>query len=277
MAAVNINTMEKKVLALKPKIIDPAKCTQIKSLHQQVLRYSRQTLQQQTKQFNLGNGLTFTDPIKAADYLLEREYGESSLVDNTNRECVFIPPVFCSNQYTRKYSVPLLDFEFEKLFLTTLENLLKEFPNHWFTEQLKTFVQQQGLRNNNANEINTSDFNKWILNVKMSYLIGLELQGNEANLPLSTSETNIFITGCIAELAIKKPGSHLEATLRNCHQTLTNENGKKNLKREIQKSIEQNPPQDSNLLWFFELQLSDRGDEFEQLFFDRLVSMRNET
>ena len=269
--------MQNKVLALKPKTINPTKCTPGNSLHQQVVRYSGKTLQQQTKQFNLGNGQIFINPIKAADYLLEREYSESSLVDNTKHECVFIPPVFCSNQYTRKSLVPLLDFDFEKQFLTTLAQLSNEFPNRWFTKQLKTFVQQQGLSHHDTKEINPVDFDKWILNVKMSYLVVQELHGNEVNFSLSTLGTDIFIQGCIAELASKKPGTQLETTLRNCHQALTNGNGKKNLKREIEREVEKNQPRDSNLLWFFDLKLSDRGEKFEQIFFDRLVSMRDET
>ena len=51
--------METKILALKSQKIDPTKCTPAKSLHQQVLKYSQKTLQQQTKQFNLGNGQIF--------------------------------------------------------------------------------------------------------------------------------------------------------------------------------------------------------------------------
>uniref|UniRef100_A0A7M5VA61 Uncharacterized protein n=1 Tax=Clytia hemisphaerica TaxID=252671 RepID=A0A7M5VA61_9CNID len=277
MAAANNNSMGNKVKAMKPKIIDPSKCTLGKSLHQQVLRYSRKTLQHQTKQFNLGNGQIFTDPITAADYLLQREYGDSSLVDNTKHECVFIPPVFCSNQYTSKSAVPLLDYDFETRFLTTLANLSNEFPNHWFTEQLKTFVQQQGLSTDDAKNIDAADFNKWILNVKTSYLVAQELHGHEVNLPPSTLETNIFIQGCLAELASKKPGTELEATLRNCLQTLRNVNGKKILKRGIEKLIEQKPCTDSNLLWFFELVLSYRGEAYEQMFFDKLLSMREDT
>ena len=66
-AILNMADYKKRLFALKTKIIDSTKCTTTKSLHQQVLRNSQATLNRQSKQFNLGNSQTFTDPINHMD------------------------------------------------------------------------------------------------------------------------------------------------------------------------------------------------------------------
>ena len=76
---------------LQPKPIDPSKCNKNKSLYWQILNNSQAISKRQQKQFNLGNSQRFADPIKAAEYLLEREYGETFLFNNTLDEAVFIP------------------------------------------------------------------------------------------------------------------------------------------------------------------------------------------
>ena len=80
--------------ALKPEIIDPTKCVPKTSLYQQILTNSKATADNQNRKFNLGNGQMITDPILAADQLLEREYADSALFDYNRHEPVFIPPVF---------------------------------------------------------------------------------------------------------------------------------------------------------------------------------------
>ena len=83
---------------------------------------------------------------------------------------------------------------------------MRESPNYWFTGQLQTFLQHQGLTNHAAHQINAADFDKWILNVKITYLIGNEVPINSLNLPPSISENDVFVNGCIAELTSKSPG-----------------------------------------------------------------------
>ncbi|XP_066926810.1 uncharacterized protein [Clytia hemisphaerica] len=270
-------TVQQKLLNLQPKAIDSTKCSPDKSLHQQVLRNFQMVSDRQVKQFNLGNTQTFTDPIKAADYLLEREYGETSLFDPAQHEPVFIPPVFCSNQYTKKSPVALLDYDIEKQCLETLDNLTKGSPNYWFTEQLQTFIQNQGMTSETVHQINAADFTKWLLNVKITHLVANELSVNSLTLPPSMSEHDVFLKGCIAELRSKSTASQLQTTLQSCLLKFPSNGGKKNLKREVEKLVEQNPPQDSNLLWFFELQLSERGEEIEHTIFDRFLSMKEDS
>ena len=265
--------IRQKLLALKPQIIDPSNCTVGKSLYQQVMRHSNKTLQQQAKQFNLGNGKIFTDPIQAADYLLQREYDESALFDLTRHEPVFIPPVFTSNQY-KKSPVSLLDYDIEKQILKTLENLLREMPKYWFSEQLDLFVRQQGSFT--QGQANSKDFDKWILNCKMMYLVAAELGViNNTKFPTTTSETDVFIQGCVTELSSKSPRKQLETILKSFLLKLPSTTAMKNLKKEIAKLIEQNPPADSNIQWLFDLQLGDRGEEIEHSFFDKLLSLRD--
>ena len=72
-------SIAQKVLSLQPKAIDSTKCTPNKSLYQQILNNSQATSERQAKQFNLGNTHCTSNPIDAADFILEREYGDSSL------------------------------------------------------------------------------------------------------------------------------------------------------------------------------------------------------
>ena len=75
-------SIAQKLSLLQPKLINPTKCDPNKSLYGQIIRNNQATLKRQAKQFNLGNTLKFTDPIKAAQFLLQREYGTSSLFKN---------------------------------------------------------------------------------------------------------------------------------------------------------------------------------------------------
>ena len=75
----NLASISQKVLSLQPKPIDSTKCTPNKSLYHQILNNSKATSEKQAKQFNLGNTHCTANPIDAADFILEREYGDSSL------------------------------------------------------------------------------------------------------------------------------------------------------------------------------------------------------
>ena len=81
--------LQQKVAALKSKMIDPSKCVPKTSLYQQILRNSQTTVDNQNRKFNLGNGQLFTDPILAADQLLQREYADSALFDANKHDPVF--------------------------------------------------------------------------------------------------------------------------------------------------------------------------------------------
>ena len=143
-------SLKQELLELEPQAINPSNCLPNKSLHQQILKNTQKTLKSQAKQFNLGNGQKFKDPFDAADYLLDREYGDSFLFNPDQHDPLFIPPVWKSNQYEKKDPrVAMLDYKIEEQFTKTLENLITESPNDWFTKELKTFIlsQNDGLPN----------------------------------------------------------------------------------------------------------------------------------
>ena len=224
---------QQNVASLKSKIIDPAKCVPQTSLYHQILKNSQATVDNQNRKFNLGNGQLFTDPIIAADQLLSREYADSALFDANRHEPVFIPPVFQSLQYAKKDSpVHILDFDVDiKTIKTSLNNLMKDSPNHWFTSELQGFYNLQ--QKNPDDVICAKEFSDWILNVKIMYLFVVEIshrpvgiffrmlryftqQQNSINLtlPATTEDNGTFIQACIQELALKSPGTTLEQTLK---------------------------------------------------------------
>ena len=193
--------IEQRLALLKPKPIDPSKCNKNKSLYRQILNNSQTISKYQKKQFNLGNSQTFADPIKAAEYLLTREYGHSFLFNRAFHEGVFIPPTFVSNQYSKKSTVAILDYDVNKLIQKLLANLKEHTPEHWLFKELNGFLQSQN------NTIGQDAFQKWIFNVKVMYLVLKELKDCKLNLQPTTSDFNIFIQSCIKELTSKLPTS----------------------------------------------------------------------
>ena len=206
--------LQQKVAALKLKLINPTKCVPKTSLYHQILGNSQATVDNQNRKFNLGNGQLFTDPIMAADQLLEREYFDSSLFDVNCHGPVFIPPVFQSNQYKKTdSSVHLLDYDVDvETFKKSLDNLMNDFPNHWFTHELKSFYNLQVK--NPGDQINAKELNNWMFNVKIMYLLVKELGTNKVNLPSTTSDNSTFIQACIQGLTLTSPGTSLEQILK---------------------------------------------------------------
>ena len=114
------------------------------------------------------------DPIATADYLLEREYIDSFLFDSQKyQDALFIPPVFQSNQYTKESPVSILDYDVVKDIEKTLDNMLKNSPNDWFTSDFKAFIQTQKCVSGTTvkTEINSKEFDQWIVNTKIKYLV----------------------------------------------------------------------------------------------------------
>ncbi|XP_066913621.1 uncharacterized protein [Clytia hemisphaerica] len=208
----SVSTIGQKLLLLQPKQIDPLKCDPNKSLYWQIIRNRQLTLNRQAKQFNLGNTRTFNDPIKAAMFLLQREYGDSSLFVKDIHEAVFIPPTFVSRQYTKKSKVAILDYEVKKDMERLLNNLKEDSPGHWRTKELENFMQTQ----NGADRIDTKAFDKWIVNLKIMYLINEELKTDRVDLPPTPSDLGVFVQRCINELPSTSPEPELKTFLREC-------------------------------------------------------------
>uniref|UniRef100_A0A7M5XPP9 Uncharacterized protein n=2 Tax=Clytia hemisphaerica TaxID=252671 RepID=A0A7M5XPP9_9CNID len=272
---------QQKVAALKSQIIDPSKCTPRTSLYHQILINAQSTIDKQNRKFNLGNGQLFNDPILAADQLLLREYADSALFNTNRHDPVFIPPVFQSHQYAKKDStVHLLDYDVDiNTLKKCLDNLKKDSPAHWFTRELQYFHYlhwlTKGLQafselqeNNTNREINGKEFSNWILNVKIKYLMVKELETVNITLPSTTEDKDTFIQACIQELALKSPGSKLEQTLKNKKL--------KDVKKEVENLVKQNPPSHPTIKWLFGLVLSEVGEKGEHSFFEKIYSLKDD-
>ena len=254
-------TVEGCLKKLAPKIIDPAKCTSASSIYQELskLPESQNRLNHQAKQwFNLGNSQTFNDPIIASEYLLEREYGDSFLFKSNSYEPVFIPSEFISNQYCKKDSMAVLDFnEIELKIIETLFNLKKESLDYWFTKELDSFLQTQQLND----EINQVQFKDWITKIKAMYLMMQEVQPENIPDNLLSTTPKDYVKDCLKELRATVPTSNLINIFSSAKSF-------KSIALEVQKS----PPQDSRLKWFLDMQIADRGENAECSLFDQLYS-----
>ncbi|XP_066930751.1 uncharacterized protein [Clytia hemisphaerica] len=266
MAKSNVNPMiAQKLKLLQPKPIDPSKCDPNKSLYWQIIRNNQTALDRQAKQFNLGNTLTFNDPIKAAKFLLQREYGDSALFKKDVHEAVFIPPTFVSNQYMKKSPVVVLKYEVKKDIDRLLDNLKEHSNNYWWTKELESFMQTQ----NGADCIGQKAFDQWFVNLKIMFLVIEELKSDKVNLPSTMSEKGVFVQACINEIPSTSPEPALKTFL-------TESQGKKDFKKLLKQKIEANPPQDSNLRWIFGLDLSELGEQLEHWFYDELLPLKDD-
>ena len=248
-------------ISLQSKPIDPTKCTAKKSLYHQILKNSQATSERQARQFNLGNAHCTANPIDAAEFILEREYGESSLFIQSEHTSVFIPPTFVSNQY-KKPSVAILDYEVKKDIDRLLDNLKQHSPTYWLTTELQSFLNTQNI----TDSIDKKAFDQWILNLQIMYLVIAELKTETVTLPPTTSELEVFLQGCIAMLP---PPSTLKTFLQKNRLS-------KNFSRLVKQMMDNAPCEDSNLQWIFKLQLSEIGEKLEHWFFDQLLSLKDD-
>uniref|UniRef100_A0A7M5WW77 Uncharacterized protein n=1 Tax=Clytia hemisphaerica TaxID=252671 RepID=A0A7M5WW77_9CNID len=259
--------IEQKLRLLQPKPIDPSKCDPNKSLYWQIIDNNQTALNRQAKQFNLGNTLKFNDPIKAAMFLLQREYGDSSLFKKDVHEAVFIPPTFVSNQYMKKSPVAILEYEVKKDIDRLLDNLKEHSPDYWLTKELQTFLQTQ---NGDDDCIDKKAFDQWIVNLKIMYLVIEDQKTDKVTLPSTTSDIGVFVQACINDLPSTPPKIALKTFLRESVI-------KKGFKKLLKQKIEDNPPQDTNLRWLFELELTELGEQIEHWFYDQLLPLKDDT
>ena len=107
----------------------------------------KKILKGQSKQwFNLGNNQKFIDPLSAAEYLLQREYGDTSLFKLDRHEPVFIPAEIACSQYGNDSSIAVLDFDVDEQMKRTLENLQKESTEHWKRKNWNLSFKHKPLR-----------------------------------------------------------------------------------------------------------------------------------
>ncbi|XP_066924152.1 uncharacterized protein [Clytia hemisphaerica] len=259
---VNLASITTKILTLKPLPIDVTKCTPNKSLYHQILNNRQSTSERQAKQFNLGNTHCTANPIDAADFVLEREYGESSLYVQGEHSSVFIPPTFVSNQY-KKYSTAILDYDIKKDIGRLLDNSKQNSPMNWFTRELEAFMSTQ----HGGESIDAKDFQRWTLNLQIIYLAIVELKTDQTTLPSTTSDLRVFIQSVIA--ALPSPSALKTLLCKNLSAKI--------LRKQIKQMVENNSTEDSNLQWLFGLELSDTGEKMEHWFYNQLVALKDDT
>ncbi|XP_066935831.1 uncharacterized protein [Clytia hemisphaerica] len=272
---------------LAPETIDPSKCTKQKSLYHQILKNSNERLSKQEKVFNLGNGQTFNDPILSAEYLLQREYGDSFLFHPTKHDPLFIPSVWTSKQFekqdnkglvdtTHSHSqISVLDFEIDKDLKKTLDNLIESSPHHWFTCEFESFMTSQSDGNPISDDIkiNEQKFQDWLSNVKLMYMIAEKFKTEKLTLPSTIEKFDIFLKGCISELRRIAPESELTEGLSRFSRS---KNGRKSCNKMSNEFIQSNWPRDSNIRWIFDMTFSVRGEKVERWFFDQLALENND-
>ncbi|XP_066920861.1 uncharacterized protein [Clytia hemisphaerica] len=257
------DNITQKLLLLQPKLIDPTKCNTSTSLYQQIIKNNQATSERQSRMFNLGNTHHTENPIEAAEFILEREYGDSSLFRQDEHACVFIPPTFVSNQYTKKSDVAILDYEVKKDIERLAENLKEHSPDHWLTREIQALLETQ----NDAECIDKRTFDQWALNIQVMYLVVRELKTDHVVLPpATTTELVVFVQACTEKLIQNTP---IEKFLRESHT-------KKTFRKLIKRKIDNAPCEDSNLRWLFGLELVNLGERLEHWFYDQLLSLKGD-
>ena len=252
----------------KPVPIEP-QCTE-DSLYKQIVQNRDHLNDRQLKQFNVGE--EFDDPIEAAEYLLEREYGETFLFKPENHEAIFIPSEFVSNQHFKKSSTPLLGFDIVGDIKRTCENLKDNNPDHWFTKELHNFLNNPeiGERNVTGDDnpgINEQKFRDWIMNVKTIFVLKEEIK-NWQTIPDTRLDKDEFTNQL--ELNSKEIEKNIREIVERSSESSKNEFKKKIKKLLKKKSI------DPMMKWFFSSSLSEQGEEVELWFFEKLLELKKD-
>ena len=155
----------------------------------------------------------------------------------------------------------------------TLENLIRERPNYWFTKELQVFYDEN--QKNAGEDIDKKKFDIWVLHCKIMYLTIQEIGTASLNLPLlTTSETDPFIRACLTELdSNSSTSSDFKNTLKNALSKLPE---MKRLRPKIENLIKRNPPTDPIARWYFELNLAELGEKAEHWFLNQFLAFESE-
>ena len=191
-----------KILKIKQRPIDPTNCTDGKSLHTQILQNYTKVAKEQNKQFNLGNGHIFGDPIKASEKLLEREYGDTFLF-NKSQETVFIPPIATS------FGKTIIDSNMKEKLDETLENFRQQ-GDHWFTSELEKFLKEQCQEKVHADKLTN-----WINRMKT--------KSKSISSAVEESAPSHSVMEWLFELNINEKGNHIENWLFQQLKEIPNE------------------------------------------------------
>uniref|UniRef100_A0A7M6DQ13 Uncharacterized protein n=2 Tax=Clytia hemisphaerica TaxID=252671 RepID=A0A7M6DQ13_9CNID len=249
---ISLDVLKQKLNNLKGQAIDSNNCDQKTSLYKQIERNERKVLKKQIEKFNLGNGNRFKDPIDAAGYLLKREYGESSLFDKSRNLPIFIPPVFKSIQFNKSTDTPILDYDIKSALINSLKNLEINEPEHWFTKELKKFIDTNKISDDKSSVLNKNNYDDWMSNVKLMYM--LEHKRSKLSSTLSPAEFDKRLRELLP-LSVLKGES------------------KKEIQKEVREFIRKNPPEnDPEMKTLFNFDLSEIAEKVDRWLFDKLWS-----
>eukprot|EP00111_Clytia_hemisphaerica_P004503 TCONS_00012888-protein len=250
--------ISQKLEALHPKPINVWNC----SLKSSIVERLSNNNQHNKQRFDLGNGQIFNDPIHAASYLLQREYGESSIFELDKHDPVFIPPIFTSTKKSFK-----IEAIFQDQLKSIANNLQRDQPNYWFTIELKAFVCV--IEANKDIGISKAKFGSWILNIKIMYLLSDYSKESFVHIESkSTCDVQTFLASCFSYLP-------LNDTLRYLLEELSKEDDVNNVLKMVDNLLGKTSlVEDPALKWLFEMQFSDiRGENIEEWFIDQLWEM----
>ena len=247
---------------LKASYIDPSKCCPESTLHQQLSAAAEKekVSERQQSQFNLGNGKSTYDPMEAAEYLLEREYGDSHVFIEEDLHTLFIPSSFLSGLHLKRHAI--LDYDIQGDIKRMAYNLQQNEPNSWISKELSVFVQH-------PETVTISDLDRWILKLK---IIDLVVQQGPiiSNLPNCQLDLKEVIINCSTLLQQAAPNYPLSKAFLKLTRSVTVGNAQKVTKwlKKMHKSVEH-----PAVSWLYALKMSSvAGEEAEHWLFHQLQS-----
>uniref|UniRef100_A0A7M6DQ51 Uncharacterized protein n=1 Tax=Clytia hemisphaerica TaxID=252671 RepID=A0A7M6DQ51_9CNID len=234
-----------KLNELKAQKLNKEKCTD--SLREK-LENHKGPKETQKKQFNLGNGFEYADPLEAAAHLLKRDYGNSFLFGKGD-ETIFIPPVFVSEHHT---SAPIQE---ERLFSDIKEHRENLSQNYkWFSDELDDrFMIDQKKKYNQKKKykkqaMHYEDYKSWITKTKLQYLLREELKP-EDHRRVPKTKVNQTVVAYVKECQ-KLFEEDLSETLKSILQL----NEIKEIKTKVNDEVAKKKP-DEALKWFFDKEI----------------------
>ena len=260
-----------KIASLMPQKLDTSQCTLTTSFYHQVLHNSTRRQKSQdrlnTQFIHLANGRNFSDPVQAAGVLLEREYENTFLYDDTITSSIFIPPVFVSELYHKYASV--LEYDILADIEETHTKLKTSRPNgFWLTEEFDRFFACFDGKN-----IMYGDLDNWLVAISCIHLIrsygplsipGLDLPKYDSKISML-----LFVQECADYLNICDPNHAFTKEFQSHKNKM-----KQWVNRTFKKKFELGEETDPVISWLFKLEpLGVSGDMVEHYLYDELKSV----
>lgn len=269
-----------------PHRLKTDRCTPSTSYFQQIQLSAQlrgEVLLKQQNQFNLGNQQTFSDPFQAADYLLQREYGDTYLYGKNPGHAVFIPPFFICAKENRFYfdDVSILTNNVKEEIKKASVNTSRYQPGHWFTLQVTKLYE---FIETNTDQLNKSRLDDWVCKMKLLHLlyeygpaefdVNMEIQGYYSP-NLMVCDFTEFYDHCLKVLLNLFNNGHqhnIKKELEMIKKNLSkNKTSKIISKKEFQRILKDKPLTHSVLQFLSNVELSYlTGEQTERWLFEKL-------